>query len=208
MKIALLNGSPRKNGCTYTALSECAKAIEELGVETEIIQIGTEPVRGCIACGGCGRTKDGKCVFNDDVCNEISDKLKAADGVIIGSPVYYASANGALCALLDRIFYSSHGAFTGKPGAAVVSCRRGGASAAFDRINKYFTISQMPVVSSAYWNSVHGNSPEDVMKDLEGLQVMRILGRNMVHMIKSIQEAGVAPPEQERKIFTNFADGK
>jgi multimeric flavodoxin WrbA len=208
MKIALLNGSPNKNGCTFTALSECAGAIEELGGETEIIQLGTKPVRGCIDCGRCGEKKDRKCVFDDDVCNEISDRLFAADGIIIGSPVYYASANGTLCAVLDRIFYSSYGAFAGKPAAAVVSCRRGGASAAFDRLNKYFTINQMPVVSSTYWNSVHGSCAEDVKKDLEGLQVMRALGRNMVYLIESIKRAGLTPPEQERKVFTNFMDGK
>ena len=208
MKIALLNGSPNKNGCTFTALSECAGAIEEMGAETEIIQLGTKPVRGCIDCGRCGEKRDRKCVFDDDVCNEISDRLYAADGIIIGSPVYYASANGTLCAVLDRIFYSSYGAFAGKPAAAVVSCRRGGASAAFDRLNKYFTINQMPVISSTYWNSVHGSSPEDVKKDLEGLQVMRALGRNMVFLIESIKRAGITPPEQERKVFTNFMDGK
>ena len=208
MQIALLNGSPNKNGCTFTALSACAGAIEELGGETEIIQLGTKPVRGCIDCGRCGEKKDRKCVFDDDVCNEISDRLFAADGIIIGSPVYYASANGTLCAVLDRIFYSSYGAFAGKPAAAVVSCRRGGASAAFDRLNKYFTINQMPVVSSTYWNSVHGSCAEDVKKDLEGLQVMRALGRNMVYLIESIKRAGLTPPEQERKVFTNFMDGK
>ena len=206
MKVLLINGSPNAEGCTYTALCEIVSELEKNDIQTEIHQIGTNPVRGCIACGKC--FKAGKCVFEDDACNEIAAKIREADGLIIGSPVYYSGPNGALCALLDRVFYSSASKFRFKPGAAIVSCRRGGASAAFDRLNKYFTISQMPVVSSQYWNAVHGFKPEDVRKDLEGLQIMRTLGKNMAWMLKNAQ-TGQAPPEPEAKrMFTSFPDGK
>ena len=207
MKVLLINGSPNEKGCTYTALMECAKGIEAEGGQWEVFHIGKDPVRGCIGCGGC--FKAGKCVFDDDICNALAAKMVEADGVIIGSPVYFASANGALCALLDRIFFSTGKGLTKKPGACVVSCRRGGASAAFDRLNKYFTIKEMPIVSSQYWNSVHGSTPEDVLKDKEGLQVMRMLGKNMVHMIKSYKTADIAFPElDEPKAMTNFSHGK
>ena len=206
MKVLLINGSPNKEGCTYTALREVASALEGSGIETDILHIGTAPVRGCVACGSCW--KMGKCVFDDDICNALAEKMAEADGIVIGSPVYYSGPNGALCAILDRVFYSSSKRFMHKPAACVVSCRRGGASAAFDRLNKYFTISQMPVVSSQYWNAVHGFEPEDVLRDLEGLQIMRTLGRNMAWMIKNNQ-AGSPPPEQEReRMFTSFPDGK
>lgn len=206
MKVLLVNGSPRARGCTYTALSEIASELEKYGVESEIFQIGSGPVRGCIACGGCS-TK-GQCVFDDDPCNELAARMAAADGIVIGSPVYFAGPNGALCALLDRAFYSSPADMRFKVGAAVVSCRRGGASASFDRLNKYFTIRQMPVVSSIYWNSVHGNTPEEVEKDLEGLQTMRYIAKNMVYLLKSIAGGGAELPEPEKRERTNFSHGK
>lgn len=206
MKVLLVNGSPNENGCTYTALSEVASALNECGIDTEIFQIGKESVHGCIACNACSSM--GKCVFDDDKCNELAVRITEADGIIIGTPVYFAGPNGALCALLDRAFYSCPADLRFKPGAAVVSCRRGGASAAFDRINKYFTIRQMPVVSSVYWNSVHGNKPEEVMKDREGLQTMRYLGRNMAFLLKSISESSEPFPENEIRERTNFSHGK
>lgn len=203
MKVLLINGSPRANGCTYTALSEVASALEQCGVETEIFQLGTAPVRGCIACGACAKL--GKCAFDDDVCNALGAKMAAADGIVIGSPVYYAGANGAICAVLDRVFYSHGSHMHHKPGAAVVSCRRGGASATFDRLNKYFTISQMPIVSSTYWNSVHGSTPEQVRADLEGMQTMRTLGQNMAWMLKCMESQPL--PETDAKVYTNFYKG-
>ena len=205
MKVLLINGSPKRDGCTYTALCEVAGAIEKHGIGTEIFQIGAKPVYGCIDCLKCRET--GKCAFDGDICNEMAAKFLEADGVVVGSPVYYAGPNGALCALLDRVFYSNMGKFKHKPGACVVSCRRGGASATFDRLNKYFTIAQMPVVSSQYWNSVHGLKPGDVLADLEGLQVMRVLGNNMAWLLKSIGQ-GVAHVPEEPRVATGFADGK
>jgi multimeric flavodoxin WrbA len=202
MKVLLVNGSPHKEGCTYTALAEVAGVLEKNGIETEIFHIGSKPVRGCIACGRCDELEH--CVFDDDVCNELIKKILDADGVVIGSPVYYSGPNGALCAVLDRAFFSSSHKFAHKPAAAVVSCRRGGATTAFDRLNRYFTISQMPVVSSQYWNMVHGFTPDDVRKDLEGLQIMRTLGNNMAWMLKSIRDGKQTPPEREPKVMTNF----
>ena len=204
MKVLLVNGSPRKEGCTYTALCEVASAIEKNGVETEFFHIGTQPVRGCVACLKCREI--GKCVFDDDICHEMAAKMLEAEGVIVGSPVYYAGPNGALCALLDRVFYSNMGKFKFKPAACVVSCRRGGASAAFDRLNKYFTLAQMPVVTSQYWNSVHGMEPDEVRRDFEGLQVMRLLGNNMAWLLKSIKAVDQYPP-QETRIHTSFSGG-
>ena len=207
MKVLLVNGSPNKDGCTFTALSEVASALKKEGVESEIFHIGVKPVRGCTACGKCFEHRNNKCIFTDDVCNELSDKIAEADGLVVGSPVYYSGPNGALCALLDRAFFSASRNFKHKPAACVVSCRRGGASAAFDRLNKYFTISEMPVVSSQYWNAVHGHEADDVRKDLEGLQIMRTLARNMAWMLKNI-ESGNAPPEPEAKReVTSFPDG-
>jgi len=207
MKVLLVNGSPNKDGCTFTALSEVASALKGEGVESEIFHIGVKPVRGCTACGKCFEHRNNKCIFTDDVCNELSAKIAEADGLVVGSPVYYSGPNGALCALLDRVFYSASRSFKHKPAACVVSCRRGGASAAFDRLNKYFTISEMPVVSSQYWNAVHGHEADDVRKDLEGLQIMRTLGRNMAWLLKNIK-SGNAPPEPEAKRqFTSFPDG-
>ena len=207
MKVLLVNGSPRGEGCTYTALSEIAGALSKHDIASEIFHIGTNPVRGCIACGKC-RAEGSKCVFDDEIYSGLSEKMAAADGIVIGSPVYFSGPNGALCALLDRVFYSSKGQFTHKPAACVVSCRRGGASAAFDRLNKYFTISQMPVVSSQYWNAVHGFTPDDVRRDLEGLQIMRTLGNNMAWMIKNIKSGSPPPQPEAKREFTSFPDGK
>lgn len=204
MKVLLINGSPHKKGCTYTALREVADELERQGIETEIFQLGTAAVRSCTACGQCAKT--GRCVFDDDPVNECLDRLRQADGLIVGAPVHYAGPAGAVTALLDRMFYGKSGFLALKPAAAVVSCRRGGASAAFDRLNKYFTIAQMPVVSSQYWNAVHGNTPEQVRQDLEGMQIMRTLGRNMAWLLKCIDYAkeAVPRPEQEERVATNF----
>lgn len=201
MKVLLINGSPHENGCTYTALSEVAKTLETEGIETQIFQIGKKPVRGCIACGACGKL--GKCAFDDDPANEMMRLMQEADGIVIGSPVYYAGPNGALCALLDRAFYAGSG-FEFKPTAAVVSARRSGTTATFDRLNKYFTINRMPVVSSQYWNGVHGSMPDDVKKDEEGLQTMRTIGYNMAWMLKSIAEGKQPLPTIEPFNRTNF----
>lgn len=203
MKVILINGSPNAKGCTYTALEEVSKTLNIEGIETEIIHVGHKDIRGCIGCRQCKSIK--KCVF-DDLVNEVAPKFKECDGIIIGSPVYFASANGTLVSFIDRLFYSMTEDKTMKVGAAVVSCRRGGNSATFDELNKYFTISGMPVVSSQYWNMVHGNSPEEVKQDLEGLQTMRTLGRNMAFLIKSIQlgKEQFGLPEKEEHTFTNF----
>jgi multimeric flavodoxin WrbA len=202
MSVLLINGSPHERGCTYTALSEVAGELEKNGFETEIYHIGDDPVRGCRGCYACGKTD--ACVIDDDRCNEIARLMRAAQGVVIGSPVYYANINGALGALLDRAFFSSRGQMAYKPGAAVVSCRRGGAGSAFDRLNKYFTINNMPLVSSQYWNSVHGNTPDEVRQDAEGLQVMRVLGRNMAWLLRSIEAGNVPTPAPETPLRTNF----
>lgn len=204
MKALLINGSPHSNGCTFTALKEVADTLEKNGVETEILQLGTKPVAGCIACGKCAKT--GKCVFDDQV-NDILPQLDTIDALVVGSPVYYAGPAGQLCAFLDRLFYCGGGKMAGKCAAAVVSCRRGGASAAFDRLNKYFTICSMNVVGSQYWNQVHGMTPGDVRADEEGLQTMRTLGQNMAFALKTMQagkDAGVRAPVYEKKIQTNF----
>ena len=206
MKVLLVNGSPNKEGCTYTALSEVAGTLEQNGVATEMFQIGTKAIQGCIACSKC--RKDGKCAFDDEIYNELFERILAADGIVIGTPVYFSGVNGTLCALLDRVFFSAMGRFAHKPAACVVSCRRGGAATAFDRLNKYFTISQMPVVSSQYWNSVHGFTPEDVRNDLEGLQIMRVLGRNMAWLIKNIKSGSPPPEPEKQRMYTSFHDGK
>ncbi len=203
-KILLINGSPHEHGCTYTALKEIADTLAAGGVDSEFVYLGTKPVAGCIACGSCAGT--GRCAFGDQV-NEVLEKLDEYDGIVTGSPVYYAGPSGQICAFLDRLFYASGGRMAGKLAAAVVSCRRGGASAAFDRLNKYFTISNMNVVSSQYWNQVHGKVPEDVRKDKEGLQTMRTLARNIIWNLKNMEAgraAGVEPPEYEAKEYTNF----
>ena len=204
MKVILVNGSPKEKGCTYTALKEVADTLEQQGIETEIFQVGAKAVAGCIGCNACIST--GKC-FVDDGVNAFVEKAKTADGFVVGSPVHYAAASGAITSFLDRAFYGKGAAFAGKPGAAVVSCRRGGASAAFDQLNKYFTINSMPVVSSQYWNQVHGFTPDDVRKDGEGLQTMRTLAQNMVWMLKNIEAGrknGVEYPEYEKRISTHF----
>lgn len=202
MKVLLINGSPRGEGNTYIALSEVAKALQANGIETEIISIGAKAVQGCIACGRCKEL--GRCVFNDELYDIVREKLETADGIVIGSPVYYAGPNGSLCALLDRLFYSASSLLQYKPAASVAVCRRGGASATFDRLNKYFTISNMPVVSSQYWNSVHGRLPGEASQDAEGLQTMRTLGNNMAWVLKSLKNAGQPMPKKEQGIMTNF----
>ncbi|MBQ4435460.1 MAG: flavodoxin family protein [Clostridia bacterium] len=206
-KVLLLNGSPHAHGCTATALKEMISVFEAEGIETELIQVGNKDVRGCVSCGFC--YKNGKCVVND-IVNEIAPKFEAADGLVVGSPVYYGSPNATLIALMDRLFYSTSFSKQMKVGAAVVSCRRGGNSASFDVLNKYFTISGMPVASSTYWNQVHGFTAEDVKKDLEGLQTMRNLARNMAFMIRAIADAKekYGLPQVERGCFTSFPDGK
>ena len=206
MKALLVNGSPRPKGCTFTALSELAKTLEENGIETEIIQIGNKDIRGCIACRKCHSTGSGKCIF-DDIVNKVAPKFAEADAFVIGSPVYFASPAGGAVAFLDRLFFSTLNVDkTMKDGAAVVSCRRGGNTATFDMLNKYFTMTGMPVVSSQYWNMVYGGSPEEVLQDEEGLQTMRTLGRNMAFLMKSIQlgKQQMGLPEKEQQVFTNF----
>lgn len=205
MKALLLNGSTRKNGCTYLALSEVAKALNTEGVETEIVQMGGGSVRDCIGCNGCAGK--GRCVFGDDMVNEIITKAEEADGFIFGSPVYYAHPSGQVLSLLDRLFYAGGGAFTHKPGAAVATARRAGTTASLDVLNKYMTDAQMPVVTSTYWNMVFGPAPELVAQDKEGLQTMRNLGRNMAWLLKCIQAGvrqGVTPPVAETDHWTNF----
>lgn len=205
-KILMINGSPHEFGCTYTALKEMADVFEKNSVETEIIYLGKKPVAGCIACGHCFTNE--KCVFNDMV-NELNAKMDEYAGIVVGSPVYYAGPSGQVCAFLDRLFYSGGGKMKGKLAASVVSCRRGGATAAFDRLNKYFGISNMHVVGSQYWNQVHGFTPDDVRKDEEGLQTMRTLAQNMVWMLKNIEagrEKKVEYPEYEKLIRTHFID--
>ncbi|MBQ6631223.1 MAG: flavodoxin family protein [Romboutsia sp.] len=202
MKVLLINGSPNEKGSTYTALCEVSKSLENNNIESEIFHIGKKAVQGCIACRKCYEI--GKCTFNDELYNRLFDKIKEADGIVVGSPVYYSGPNGSLCALLDRLFYSASYLMSNKPAAAVVSCRRGGASATFDRLNKYFTINQMPVVSSQYWNSIHGNNADEAKQDLEGLQTMRVLGNNMAWMLKMIKNSKEDLPKKEDRIATNF----
>lgn len=199
MKVLLINGSPRENGNTARALNEVARTLNDEGVETQIVNIGKKPVPGCIACGWCGR--EGRCTFHDDPYYQVMRAVKdGIDALVIGSPVYYGGPNGSLCALLDRVFYSLGNQLQFKPGASVVVCRRGGASAAFDRLNKYFTILNMPVVSSQYWNMVYGQTPGQVEQDEEGMQTMRTLGRNMAWMIKKLDDH----PTPEPHVWTNF----
>ncbi|MCI6551978.1 MAG: flavodoxin family protein [Lachnospiraceae bacterium] len=204
MKVLLINGSPNEKGCTYTALGEVAGELEKEGIDTEIFWTGKAPVRGCIGCKGCvGR---GRCVFDDDGVNQILAKAEEADGYVIGSPVYFASPNGGLLALLDRIFYAGK-CFAYKPAAAVVSARRAGTTASLDGLCKYFSIRNMPIVSSRYWTMVHGNTPEEVRQDLEGMQTMRVLGRNMAWLLKCLEAGrrfGISVPEEETPVRTNF----
>ena len=200
MKVVLIKGSPHRKGNTFIALSEVAGALEKEGVQTEIIQLGIKAVQGCIACNKCAEL--GHCVFQDTLYNQVREALQEADGIVVGSPVYYAGPNGALCALLDRVFYSCSELLAYKAGASVAVCRRGGASATFDRLNKYFTILNMPVVSSQYWNSVHGMRPGEATEDAEGLQTMRMLGRNMAWLLKGVKRE--ERPEPELRVMTNF----
>ncbi len=205
MKVLLVNGSSRPNGCTYTALHEVEQTLRAEGIETEIIQIGGKPLRDCIGCNRCGEL--GRCVFDDDEVNSFVEKSRAADGFVFGTPVYYAHPSGRLFSFLDRAFYSGGAAFAQKPGAAVASARRAGTTASLDAVNKYFTIAQMPVVSTTYWNMVHGNTPEEVRQDAEGLQTMRNLGRNMAWLLRCIElgrKNGITPPAAERDSRTNF----
>lgn len=203
MKVLLINGSPRDKGNTGTALREMEKVFNAEGIETEIIHVGNKAIRGCMACGACGKL--GKCVF-DDCVNEVAAKFKDSDGLVVGSPVYYASANASLVAFMQRLFYSADYDLTMKVGAAVVAARRGGLSATYDELNKFFGISGMPIAASQYWNSVHGRAPGEAEQDAEGLQTMRTLARNMSFLIKSIAlgKAQYGLPEKEPRVATNF----
>jgi multimeric flavodoxin WrbA len=205
MKVLLVNGGPHKEGCTYTALREVEKELNNEGIETEIFWVGVKPISGCIACGKCSEI--GKCVF-DDVVNKFAEKCKEADGFIFGTPVHYASASGSITSFMDRLFYSaSSDIFRLKPAATIVSARRAGTTATMDRLNKYFSINQMPIISSRYWNMVHGNNPEEVKQDKEGMQIMRILGRNMAYHLKCQEagrKAGINMPGKEKTKLTNF----
>lgn len=207
MKVLLINGSPNPKGCTYTALSEIAGKLKKQDIGAEIFHVGEKPIRGCTGCRWCRKNNNSRCVFNEDTVNLALERAKEADGFIFGSPVHYAAASGQITSFLDRLFHAGSSCLAYKPGAAIVSCRRGGATAAFEQLNKYFTIANMPVVSSQYWNMVHGNTPDEVRQDLEGMQIMRTLGKNMAWLLKSIQagkEAGISLPETEPRIMTNF----
>lgn len=206
MKVLLINGSSRPNGCTYTALNHIAETLNNEGIETEILFIGNDPVRDCTACMSC-RKLDGRCVFDDDIVNTIIEKAKTADGFIFGSPVYYAHPSGRILSVLDRVFYAGGQTFAHKPAAAIASARRAGTTATFDILNKYFTISQMPIVSSTYWNMVHGACAEDVLKDEEGLQTMKNIALNMAWMLKCIEAGksnGITAPVADKSHRTNF----
>ena len=205
MKVLILNGSPHENGCTYAAISEITKTLQEEGVESNVIWLGNREIRDCVGCMGC--KKVGKCVFDDDIVNEIHDMAESFDGFIFASPVYYAHPTARLMAVLNRLFFQGSKPFWHKPAAAVLSARRAGECTGFDAINKYFTISQMPIVSSSYWNNVHGIRPDDVSADAEGLQTMRNLARNMAWMLKCIEagkKAGIDVPQYEPQARTNF----
>ncbi len=207
-RIILLNGSPHPKGCTAVALDEMIKVFEKEGMECELIHVGDKDIRGCVGCRYCER--NGWCIADGDILNEVARKFRTADGLVVGSPVYYGSPNGTIIAFMDRLFYSTPFSKHMKVGAAVVSCRRGGNTASFDVLNKYFTISGMPVASGTYWNQIHGSNAEDAKKDLEGLQTMRNVARNMVFMIRAFADAKekYGYPEEEGDVFTNFMDGK
>lgn len=205
MKVLLFNGSCRTNGCTFTALSEIAKTLNAEGIETEILQIGSLPIRDCIGCGKCAGKN--RCIFDDDIVNSWIEKAKTADGYVFGTPVYYAHPSGRILSAMDRLFYAAGSIFKHKPAAAIVSARRGGTTASLDAISKYFGITQMPIVSSTYWNMVHGSTPDDVRQDLEGMQTMRNIGKNMAWLLNCIiagKEAGIEPPIAEKNNRTNF----
>ena len=204
MKVLLVNGSPKPKGCTYTALLEIKNELEKEGIDAEIFHIGSKPIAGCLGCKACAKL--GKCI-QEDIVNEALEKFLEADGFVFGTPVHYAAASGSITSFLDRIFYSNGKKLADKPGACIVSCRRGGATAAFDQLNKYFTISNMPVVSSQYWSMVHGNTPQEVVQDIEGMQTMRVLAKNMAWLLKCIEagdKAGIKRPQREAKINTNY----
>ncbi len=199
MKVLMVNGSPHEKGCTYTALTEIANELQKNNIDSQILHIGSEGIKGCKACSACAKT--GYCIYNDDKVNECIDLLKEADGFIVGSPVYFAGPNASCCAFLDRVFYLKADHYAFKPGAAITSSRRAGSSASFDRLNKYFTFAQMPIVSSHYWTSIHGTAADEAAQDIEGLQMMRILGRNMAWLLKCIDcsKDQVAYPELEKR---------
>lgn len=204
MKVLLINGSPNKAGCTYTALHEVEQTLQSNGIDTELIYLGKKPIAGCITCMSCLQT--GMC-FQKDIVRDIQARLDEFDGIVIGSPVYYSGPTGQLISFLNRLFFSTEKRMAGKLGASVVSCRRGGASATFEQLNQYFTICNMPIVSSQYWNSVHGFTPDDVRKDEEGLQTMRVLGQNMAWLLKCIEhgkKAGIEKPVYEPRLRTHF----
>lgn len=207
MKVLLVNGSPEKSGCTFTALSEVAKTLNENDIETEIMWLGNKPVNDCINCGACIKQHNNRCVFDNDVVNRFLEKAEQSDGIVLGSPVYYANANGRILSVMNRAFFAGSRSFALKPGAVVVCARRAGTTRALDDLTKYLTISNMFVVSSQYWNMVHGYTPDDVRRDGEGMQTMRVLGRNMAYLLKCL-EAGknIPKPEKERRIMTNFID--
>lgn len=205
MKVLLFNGSPRANGCTFTALSEIAKTLNAENIETEILQVGNKPVQDCIGCNGC--VGKNKCVFNNDCINEWIEKAKTADGFIFGTPVYYAHPSGRILSAMDRLFYAASEHFAQKPAAVIASARRGGTTASLETISKYLSVTQMPVISSTYWNMVHGNTPEETVRDLEGMQTMRNLARNMAWILKCIEagkRSGVSAPQAEIFARTNF----
>lgn len=204
MKAILVNGSPKEKGCTYTALKEVEKELNKNNIETEMFWLGNKPISGCIGCKSCLKT--GKCFLEDKV-NKLLEKVPETDGFVFGTPVHFAASSGMLSSFMDRLFYGRRNLFSNKLGAAIVSCRRGGATAALDEVNKYFSISNMPIVSSQYWNMVHGNTPEEVVKDAEGMQTMRTLGNNMAWLLKCIEAGkmdGVDEPEREEIVSTNF----
>jgi len=206
MQVLMINGSSREHGCTDTALREVAAVLEKEGIGSEIVWLGTDPVRDCVACGGCSRL-DCACVFDDDMVNRLLEKARLADGFVFGTPVYYAHPSGRILSVLDRMFFAGKSAFVNKPGFAVASARRAGTTASLDVLNKYFTIARMPVVSGSYWNMVHGSKPADVLQDLEGLQTMRNLAHNMAWLLKCIEAgkaAGIPMPECEQGNSTNF----
>ncbi|MEG1097773.1 MAG: flavodoxin family protein [Raoultibacter sp.] len=207
MKVLLINGSPNEKRCTYTALDEVAHSLQACGVETEIAWIGTDAIRGCDGCGGCSKKGNQRCIHSNDVVNHLLDLAAEADGIIVGTPVFYAGANGALVATLDRMFRAGCGVMAFKPGACVASARRAGTTCALDQLNKYFLFNKMPLVASNYWPMVHGQSAEQVKRDEEGLQIMRILGQNMAWLLQCIaagKAAGITTPQKEAKIATNF----
>ena len=206
MKVLLVNGSPHEKGCTYTGLQEVANALENNDIETDFLWLGIEPLAGCIGCNACLKT--GKC-FRNDIVNDFLNKVPDIDGFVFGSPVHFASSSGALTSFMDRAFYGRRKLFENKPACCICSCRRGGASATFDQINKYFSMSNMPIVTSQYWNQVHGTNPDEVKRDLEGMQTMRTLGNNMAWLLKCIdiaKKSGLEYPKNEGVVKTNFID--